>query len=404
MLNNKKSGFYIKTSYLWRVALVVFFSISMNNDWRSSRLVWYGSLALILVAYLAVFKGRALIKEPAFLVWFVSFFAFGLLSFIWSMSVSPALDVLKSVIVCFAALLLIQFSVNLGYSADAILKGYFVATVANVLYVVFTIDIARLGEVQLGVHMLEGWNGNGIGFMMAQGALIGCYLFQGVDKKAVKLVYLICFFAMVLLTLYTGSRTAFIMLVVELMLFFWLKNPTKRMRNVFVSVMILLVALYLAMNVESFYNVLGVRLEGLFALFSGKGNVDTSASARDLFIENGIKWFLEQPVIGYGLNNYRVLNRVFTGHFTYSHNNFIEIAVNLGIVGLVWYYSVYVYLCVRLLKESKNNRVNVFLFSALVASIISHYGTVAYYDFYQNLLLLLCFLAVRKDRRERIVE
>ena len=53
-----------------------------------------------------------------------------------------------------------------------------------------------------------------------------------------------------------------------------------------------------------------------------------------------------------------------------------------------------------LFKLRNNNKLSVFLLVSLIGSLISHYGTVSYYDFYQNFLLLLCFCAINRTERE----
>lgn len=392
----------LKKEYLFALALTVFFAVSMNYDWRAGYFAWYGSLLLVFAMYLLTFNGRFRFNNISFELWFISFIALCAVSFLWALSISVAMDIIKSLIVVLAVLVLIRSALELGFCLDTLLRCYFIATLVNAIYIVFTIDIAQLGEMQLGTELLGGWNGNGIGFMMAQGVLIGWYLFQKAENKLSKLFYAVYITALIFLTLYTGSRTAFFMLVVEILLYVCLCHPTKIARNVLISFVLVAVVLYLVMNVESLYKVLGVRLEGLFALFSGEGEVDSSANVRDIFIENGKKWFSEKPFLGFGINNYKVLNQAATGRFVYAHNTFIELAVDLGSVGLIWYYSIYVYLIVRLLKSIKDNRMNVFLLSALVASLMSQYGTVSYYGFYQNFFLLLCFFAVRKAKKERI--
>lgn len=402
VINKQKNSFSF-SKVLWMFALTLFFAISMNYDWRNRYLFWYGSLALVFVAYFLVFNKRIVLKNFSFECWLLSFMALGVISLSWSLSADTGMVVIKTLVVCFAVLFLIHSSLNCGFEVDAALRCYFVATLVNVVYIASMIDLTSLGEVQLGDNLIEGWNGNGIGFMMAQGVLIGCYLFKQAQQKLKKIVLLIFAILLAILTMYTGSRTAFIMLAAELILFFWLSHPTKMMRNIIVTVLVLGGALYLAMNVESFYNVLGSRLEGLFAFFGGEGEVDTSTSIRDTFIENGKKWFLEDPIVGYGINNYKVLNQSATGRFTYAHNNFIEMAVNLGVVGLVWYYSVFLYLIIRLLKLFRNNSLNIFLLSALVASFISQYGSVSYYGFYLNFLLLLCFWGVNHMGKEKSI-
>ena len=185
-------------------------------------------------------------------------------------------------------------------------------------------------------------------------------------------------------------------------MYFWLNHPTKMVRNIIVTALILYVVMYIVMNVEGFYKVLGSRLEGLFALFSGDGKVDGSANIRNVFINNGKKWFMEQPILGYGVNNYKEINRVAVGRFTYAHNNFIEVAVDLGVVGLIWYYMAYVYLGWKMFNKLNDNTLNVFLLSWLLSSLISHYGNVCYYDFSQNFMLMLCFYAVISENNGRI--
>jgi len=402
MLNSKVTKFSIRIVHLWILALVILFSACMNYDWHSSGLIWYGALGFLFIAYCCNFKGQIRIRNFSFLAWLLSFIALGAVSILWCLSVKWWLDVLKTLVINFAVLLLIQCSIDFDFSIDTILECYFIATLVNAFYLITTVDLAQFGKVQLGVNMIEGWNGNGIGFMMAQGALIGWYLFPKINGKLQKCIYLGGVLLFAFLTVYTGSRTAFIVLVAELLLYYTLSHPTKLVRNIFLSVVAVVAAFYLVMNVEGLYNVLGSRLEGLIALFSGEGKVDTSASIRDVFIENGKRWFLEEPILGYGLNNYKVLNGPATGRTVYAHNTFIEMAVNLGVVGLVWYYSAYVYLIQKLLKGLKNNQFNVFLLSALIASILSQYGTVSYYGFYQNFLLLMCFTAVSKAKKRTV--
>lgn len=390
----------VKKDFFWIFSLFLFFAVSLNYEWRTGYVVWYGCLLLVAITYLYAFRWQLLLHNLSFFIWFACFFGLGVVSLSWSLSVSAAMDVIKGQIVCVAVLFLIHSSIGLGTSIDTILKCYFVATLVNAVYVIFAIDLAQLGETQLGGTLMDGWNGNGIGFMMANGVLIGYYLFEKCKNKPLKIFYLVAILGLTVLTLYTGSRTAFIMLVAELVLYFWMRHPEKIAKNIAITVLVIVIGLYLVMNVESFYNVLGVRLEGLFALFSGEGDVDSSANIRNIFMENGKEWFSEQPLLGHGINNYKVLNREATGRYTYAHNNFIEIAVDFGIVGLVLYYAAYAYLIFRLFQLLKTDSLNVLLLSALIASLLSQYGTVSYYDFYQNFLLLLGFLVVSRSKNE----
>lgn len=403
MLNNTGARLVLKKEYLWTIALTIFFIINMNYEWRTGYIAWYGSLSLVMFSYFVTYDGLIQLKMTPFVKWIISFTVLGLFSVLWCSSSAPVIDIVKTYVVYIAVFLLIQFSINFGYKVDTMLRGYFVATLVNSIYVFLTIDVAKLGDVQIGNHLLDGWNGNGIGSMAAQGAFIGCYLFGQSKNKLSKIMYLCGMFGFSFLTFYTGSRTAFIMLVASFVMYFWLCNPTKIVRNAIITAVVLGGVLYLVMNVQSLYNVLGSRLEGLFSLFTGEGEVDSSADIRDVFIQNGKKWFVEKPILGYGLNNYRVLNQLVTGRYTYAHNTFIELAVNLGTVGLIWYYSVYLYLGKRFVSVFRKSALNRFLFASLAVSLISQYGTVSYYGFYQNFLLMLCFYAVADTNKKGLV-
>ena len=385
----------------WMISLTLFFAVSMNNDWNGKRILWYGSIALLALTYIIVYRGKALLRNWDFTAWFASFLALCIFSITWSLSPSDAFEVIKTMIVLLAVFLILQFSINYGFSVNKVLICLFAAIVIDLIYVIFAIDLSALGEVQLGKELIDGWNGNQIGFMAGEGLLLGVYLCSKIKNKVGKIPMIGLLIFCAYITVYTGSRTAFIMTISGVIIYICINRPQKIVRNILIIALLLLGSFYIMMNVASIYNILGSRFEGLFALFGAGGEVDGSAETRDEFIKNGISWFLEEPFIGYGINNYRILNSMEMGRLTYAHNNFVEIAVGLGVVGLVLYYSVYVLLIIRMSKKIKNNPLIVFLLSLLLASLISQYGSVSYYSLYQNLLIFLCFASINSvDKSE----
>ena len=69
----------------------------------------------------------------------------------------------------------------------------------------------------------------------------------------------------------------------------------------------------------------------------GQAGGDSSTLSRVSFIETGWRLFKQKVFIGHGVDNFKYVS----GFWVYSHNNFIEILVGLGIVGFVLYYSIY---------------------------------------------------------------
>ncbi len=55
------------------------------------------------------------------------------------------------------------------------------------------------------------------------------------------------------------------------------------------------------------------------------------------------------PIWGHGANQFRVLYQAHTGIITYSHNNYTELLVNNGVVGLLIFYSFYLLVAGRYL-------------------------------------------------------
>ena len=126
------------------------------------------------------------------------------------------------------------------------------------------------------------------------------------------------------------------------------------------------------------------------------GNLNTSDETRNNMINFGIELFKERPILGYGLNNYR--NYYYTGQ--YSHNNFIELLVCLGIVGFVLVYVMYFSPIKVILKNwiqnsrQINNEHKMLLF-LLIVNLVFGYGMVQIYD--KNVWILLAVAIAIKD-------
>lgn len=89
-------------------------------------------------------------------------------------------------------------------------------------------------------------------------------------------------------------------------------------------------------------------LERLESYLSVSGN--SSDNLRAELIRYGLELFAENPLLGYGLNNYQLFH--WSG--LYSHNNYIEVLVSLGIMGFLIYYSIFINSTIALLKKRKN--------------------------------------------------
>ena len=96
----------------------------------------------------------------------------------------------------------------------------------------------------------------------------------------------------------------------------------------------------------SYSDVLLKPVEGLYVYERIEATIEgeeSSANTRDAMMREGLDLWRGSPLYGYGINQYRFLG----SYATYSHNNYTELLVSFGIIGLVLYYSVLLILLFR---------------------------------------------------------
>lgn len=176
----------------------------------------------------------------------------------------------------------------------------------------------------------------------------------------------------------TGSRKGFLIPAVGIVIFYYLRDMNrlkKQLRNIVVLFfMALVVAFFLAKN-----PVYAERLEIAFqAVFSGK-TADLSTTERMFFISLASKMFLERPFLGWGANNFRgILASIGYGNVVYCHNNYLEIASGMGIMGLIANYWFYIYTFFKSVVKVKSVPPIALTISIFSCFFIFEYGIVTY--------------------------
>jgi len=206
----------------------------------------------------------------------------------------------------------------------------------------------------------------------------------------------------------TGSKKAIFAVVLFVFLFSIVKagRITKRMRAIII-VGILAVILYnLVMNVEVLYNVLGHRIQLMINTFISRDfeTSDTSTGVRGGMIIFGLKEFIKSPLIGRGLNAFNKLYGDETGFYTYSHNNYVEILVSVGVIGFCVYYSLLgrtVRCFVKLKNQAKENAFYIALTAVLLFYDIA---MVSYYDTRIIMLSMIAFAGAYSAYHKKIEE
>ena len=161
--------------------------------------------------------------------------------------------------------------------------------------------------------------------------------------------------------------------------------------------------LFAIMNIEPLYNVLGVRIEKMIFAFSNQNGGDMSTIDRMRFAQIAIDVFKSHPLVGVGLDNYRFYNSMLY----YSHNNYLELAADLGIIGVFIYYLLPIKVLISCLFVNKlKNRNIILVFVILLVILILDVANVSYEsDSTQLYIAIMYGLYIRyKYKRNEVIE
>ncbi len=170
----------------------------------------------------------------------------------------------------------------------------------------------------------------------------------------------------------TGSRSSLIVLVVS-SVFMIILGVRARRKSVGLAVLgilaAVLVVIYLIFNVDFFYQAIGGRLEQALDLLN-TGDGDASSNLRANLIREGWAMFREKPILGMGFSTYKAVSKDIIGKVAYSHNDYMELLVGVGLVGTVTYYVMYGILVVCSLSLL-NGKPRVAIYGALSFSLMT---------------------------------
>ncbi len=100
------------------------------------------------------------------------------------------------------------------------------------------------------------------------------------------------------------------------------------------------------------------------------------ASGRDLLVEAGIDLFFQEPFTGVGTANFNseIVKRHLYQEESGAHNEFIRVAAEHGIIGIITYWGFYLFLAVEVLRRRKIQREYAVYFFVLFCMILVHNG------------------------------
>lgn len=366
-------------------SVVIYIILSTVFEESRTGLARYASMGiricLACCGVYAVISGKVRIER-----WVIAFFVFGVFLTI-SMFYSPSTSALKTTYIyrywtSWILLILVSNVVQDGRDIHRIIHGYIFAGILLAVYVYLRYGIQTLSSLTSRLTN-EVANQNSIGISCAC-SFIFSVVELAITKERTRFLYLLPMVITLPACLYSGSRKSIILILISIFAFFLLYSENKQtIKGLILGGVIIGGLIYTIQNVPAF-SVIHSRFEQLFSLF-GRGNalVDTGDTNRMMFIEKGMEAFRNSPIWGNGF--------VYSYHLfgTYSHNNYVELLMNNGIIGFITYYLVHIGIISGIIKIRKiSKRKSAVIAAIMVMILFIDVGSVNYYSRY--ILILLC--------------
>jgi O-antigen ligase len=330
------------------------------------------------------------------------------ISFLSTILFSTSLEFLFTI---FQVILILVIVYNILLKSNTYGFFYWGVTIGCLLIIFFQV-IGGRPLIAIGIIILERLGGtagnvNDYAFILCTAINLLLFSFY-VDANKKKMFYwkilklLIILLFAIEITFFTLSKTGLIIMLFSFIIFSfnYIKKSSVISKFLVVTAVLILYLMVIPNSIEIEFSVFD-RFLGMYDTLSANSlNEDGSTSQRFNLIIEGLRLWSERPLFGWGPGQYRWVNKVDFGY--YSHNNFIEILVNFGLLGFLIFYSIHFYLLRKLFKlkkmKQRNNEVNwllVMLFSLLIIDITF----VTYYN--KIYIICLAFILVNVKKLEK---
>lgn len=302
-----------------------------------------------------LFDGRvkiARIYDNSF--WYGIFFLFVLCSRFWSTTEGiEYINLFTTLIQIVALLLCMDWEIRSLEKAIIHIRCFCYASFLFSLVVVLTSSPSTYNTLDFG--MVTGMHRNITGYLLMMAACFDLFLASKVYKSYRKWFYMMAVLSIVVSVL-SGSRK--IIIGYAIMLICWLitqNNIHRGLKNCLLIVGSLLVLILLMYQIPYIQEAFGFRLMAIF----DDSIVDGSINARNRAKELALFHFSANPILGKGWNAVASSYGEFYSRNSgiYAHNNYLEIAADFGIVGVILYYIKFLRTLLNCIKTYKRNSV-----------------------------------------------
>lgn len=386
---------------IWVLTVILLFSFTAFETNKYISLILLGVTICIFVLDFLFNDMKSIIKFSLFHFWVISFAAFCFLSSLWAVDSDFAIIkgfTIIQILICMSVLYN-HFSRN--FEVKFLLScieyaGYTLAIYTICIYGTGVIKQILASGARLSTDFA---NINSIGMACANAIIIGAYYVLNENHK---ILFKLPFMLMSLIIVAaSGSRKALVILILGITCLCLYKYASRNILKTMLKFSLVLCILggvfYFILSMQIF-DAVNNRMVGMLALVTGEGTVDDSTYLRQQYIKIGLEQFLETPFLGIGIDNARFLLLQHFGYTTYLHNNYVELLASGGIVGTSIFYSIYVYLVLKL-KSNWNvySSEKMAVLLLIIVQLSMDFGLVSYYSKETYFYIMLFFMFIKNN-------
>lgn len=319
----------------------------IGNQWLYLSIISILSSLFIFLDKSVLQKIQFIIKGKETLSYFI-FIIWAFISILYSFNKPEAIVTFNQYFTIFFSFLVIRIILeNIPGAIDFLLKIF----LFGLLFEVILSIIPILNDIEKGTlefrsikYLGAAANVNITAYSLLYKTPILLYFFTKEKKLFIRIIYLLAFISILLIITILGTRSAFIsvgVLLVSYIIYLIQLNTIRKHKiqnALFVFLLTLLVVIIsnsISEKGEDF-----ISRASSISLDTTDGSVDT----RLRYYKSGINYFLDNPFIGTGIGNWKIFsikydNSYIDGYIVpyHAHNDFIQLLVELGALGLLFY-------------------------------------------------------------------
>jgi O-antigen ligase len=390
----RRPGMILTAAFIFLYVLVL---VLFGQNVKTETFVMPVAVALIavyLVELAALHRGFSV---PAPLVWFAVYLAFSMFQMIWA---PGSVGTLILLIEIFALALVIANHEAFGGNGRVVEYSVYFAVVCTFVYNLFSNEVpldGRIGSTLVNANAYAQVLMFGVIFALRQW-LVESAKRKGGWKLAVPLLVFVGLSLYGIVDL-TGSRKGIVMTLAAglLVAVYWVWHQPMRRR---LLVTVLLVIVIAGIGVGLYLSPQTERITEVSSFLKGENVADTGLAKRSGMLGDAVRLWQQRPFTGWGIDQFRNVS----GWNTYSHDNYVELLADQGLVGCLLYLMVYVSALISLARSfarSKDAVLKADVFWAMVVVVVAmgwDIGAVSYYD---RLAWILTSMAIAVSLRAR---